>query len=252
MSKLLKLAAASVLCCLVLVLNGCPKKVDATANCKHLEKYQSGFGVFNAPDFSPGDVLAFNPNAVPKTGYFLQHVSIVDSDTSTTPPIDHTEIISDADFDLNTSVTLPQGIDAQLKTDIASNTLFSLSNYSRQQINDPTAVLNKDQAVIEKIKGLPAGQFAGVVFAVVKASDAQFKLKDATTVQAGVQLKRYGNYQVTVTYSCQGSLSSQAQKPAGIFFKVYLVRYDSGSGKVVVDTSTVLDLKDYSLVHTLM
>jgi hypothetical protein len=57
-----------------------------------------------------------------------------------------------------------------------------------------------------------------IVNALILADDVHFKLKHSASANAGVNLLKYGKYDVTVTYSCDGALHQLATQ-GPLFFK---------------------------------
>jgi len=88
-----------------------------------------------------------------------------------------------------------------------------------------------------------------IVSGLVRADQIQFVLKNASDIKAGAQNLKVGKYLVSVTYSCQGSLSQFAHQGA-LFFKLAQLALDRGTGKTTVSPPTV-DIRDFptAVVH---
>jgi hypothetical protein len=227
---------------------GCDKG-SVTVSCKHLEKYQSTFGILNAPQFALGDLVVLNTNT--KNGYMRLGTGPGKGDTSTTTSIDETSIVSNADFDVSADVSLPAGINANVKTDVQNNTLFDLKNYSKTYITDPIAFANTKANAVQAVKDAKPDEVYFLVASTIAASDLSFKLKDATNVSAGVQLKQYGKYSVTVTYGCEGTLETIAKNGAPVMFKGIFLKYDAAGKQVQEDSSETAKLSDYNLMYAI-
>jgi len=230
----------------ILILFGC-NSGSVTVSCKNLERYQSTFGILNAPQFALGDLVVLNTST--KNGFRRLGTSPSKDDTTATPAIDETSIISNADFDVSADANLPTGINANVKTDVQNNTLFDLKNSSRNNISDPIAFINTKTAAVEAVKNSKSDEVYFFVASTVIASDVSFKLKNATSVNAGVELKKYGKYSVTINYGCQGALESIAKNAAPVMFKGIFLKYDTQSNKVSLDSSQNINLADYKLVY---
>lgn len=203
------------------LLSACPKeKIGATADCKTLERYQSSFGILNTPQFGVGAVVDIDLAA--KRGARLVTVNVPNTDQTETPPVDHSEIISNANFEISTSVEIPVAVKGQIETAVNNNTTFFLRNHRRKDIRNPLATLMADKSATEQVRAkLSSGSGHALMYVtgVVPADELKFKLRNAVGTDIEAKTIEVGDYEVTMNYACEGSLS-QAARQAGLFFKV--------------------------------
>lgn len=219
------------------------KDVNTKANCKDLEKYQSSFGVFNAPHFVLGQVIELDKDA--KQGQTISIIRPQPNEIMEEPrPVGETSIISNAEFVISTDIKLPSSDEANLKSQIQNNTLFVLKNSRRENLIDAAALVDRNPRVKGDIKGAQSNGIF-IVSGLLYADGLNFKLKDARETNEGVQLLKLSNFNVHVRYECQGSLQVSADQGA-LFFKATFLKYNPSSRRIETDLSEAVDLREYN------
>jgi|ERR1043166_546210 hypothetical protein len=220
------------------------KDVNTKANCKDLEKYQSSFGVFNAPHFVLGQVIELNKDS--KQAQFIGVIPHQPNEIMEEPrSVGETSIISNAEFVISTDIKLPSSDEANLKSQIQNNTLFVLRNSRRTNLLDAAALVDRNPRVKEHIAGGQSNAIFLIVSALLYADGLNFKLKDARETNEGVQLLKVSNFTIHVKYECQGSLQVRADQ-GSLFFKATFLKYNPSSRKIETDLSEAVDLRDYN------
>jgi hypothetical protein len=237
----------SILFSLILVQTGC--KSTANVACTDVEKFQSNVGVLNMPHFGLGDVILLD--TIHKTGQYILHCQIQSNNISTTPPIDSIVILTSTGFsiDLKGKVTKANAdIQAEVKSSISNNTTFFLSNSIRKNALNPTSEINIGTA-FEPIKSALINNNNVVcmfISGIVYANKFEFRVKKSAQAEANANIIKVGDFNVNVSYNCQGSLELDA-KNGGIFFKGTFYKLNSAQNSLVLFTSNI-DLSKYKLV----
>ena len=231
------------------VLAACPKDRSASADCKNPEKYQSRFGVLNAPHYALATILDLN-TATKKAGR-LKTLSFGEGDVNLTTPVDATEILANTDFTITADADVPVAVKTAIQTEVNSNTLVFLRNSRRRELKDPLAVVTANGTTTNDLKRLvsQSGHVYVLIDALILADEFRFKLKNAVDASADAKTLKFGDYSVKITYACEGSLN-QTAKQAGLFFKLSQFQLDS-QGNLALSAPTI-DLKDYDLTDAIM
>lgn len=233
---------------LILAAAGCQgdgASTSASVSFDKLQKYQSQFGVFDAPEFTLGDVLEIDTAA--KVGSRILGIAPTKNDTTTTTPIDSSAITTNLDVKVAVDATLGSAdaatVTAAISSYASSSTYFVLKNFRRVNLNDPGQFTTSNSSAFARVKeGLAASQpkIYLVVSGLVRADDAQLKMKDSTGASVSVNVIKAGKFNVTVNYSANATLT-QAAKQGAIFFKVDQLDLNAAKNGLLA-TSNHLDL----------
>jgi hypothetical protein len=232
---------------LLSLTSGC--KSTANVACTEVEKFQSRSGVVNIPHFGLGDVILLD--TIKKTGQYLLHCQITSDNISATPPIDSIEILTNTGFTIGLTGKVAKAnadVQADVKSEISNNTTFFLSNSVRKNVINPSTEINQTsifptlKSAIQNNNDVICMFVSGIVY----ADKFEFRVKKSSQTEASTNIIKVGEFNVKVSYDCQGSLIVDAKK-GGVFFKSSFFRLDDAKNQLVVHASDI-DLSKYKLV----
>ena len=212
---------------------------------RDIERYQSNFGVFNAPQFSLGDIIDIDTNA--KQGGRIRGLVPAANEIDETAPIDHTEIATDVAIDVTlsgevTKASQPEkdAVTAQVKAYTNSNTVFFLKKHKRRNITDPVAKLNATPDARDDLKRRIAaanGHVYLIVQSLILADSAELRMSQQSGGTATTTVLKAGKFDLAVTYK-QNATLNQAASGGAVFFKAVQVS-DDGSGRLIAVAPTI-------------
>jgi hypothetical protein len=238
-----------------LVLLRCEDKAGANVDFSKIAKYQSEFGVFNAPEFGLGDIIELD--TIAKNGTRIRTVVPQEAEIGATSPITATNIASNITVDISVDASVKNKSDQDLiKAGVqhyaSSNTVFRLYNHFRQNLIDPLAPLTRCAGAADDLKRrltTDGSHLYLVVASLIRADSAQLLLKDSTGNAVSVAFLKIANFSLTVSVNRNSSLD-QAARQGALFFKVNQLVWDNQANRIV-NQVTNIDLQDYNLTQGL-
>jgi hypothetical protein len=210
-----------------------------------LQRYQSEFGVVNAPQFSLGDILELDLTA--KVGARIRSIPPGDTaDTTTTLTGDSTEFASGAtatvDFGFELSQADKAALTIAVRNYVANSTVLSLRNYRRVGLVDPAARLNAtpDAAADIRRRLADPNRVYLIVASLVRADNVLFRDSHSSTTTAEAHVLKVGKINLSVSFDQNARLAIWASGGRGsAFYKVNQLTWDSVADRVRASVSTV-------------
>jgi hypothetical protein len=239
---------------LALSLAGCPKEETAVVKCGKLEKFKGDIGNLNSPNFSLGSIIVLDSKASPKSGSYLTSVSIPGSAQNPSPPVASADETFASSLTVSMSASIPAGVQADIATALNQDTSVTVRNLKRVSVNDVAAIVDASPAAKKSVATILQAAKPGVMVAIIStvsyADSTILNVKNASTLSSGAKLLTYGDYKLTVTYSCSDSVNRTGNQ-FGAFFKATLLAYDAKNDHVVASPSQNVDFSEYDLSNAL-
>lgn len=231
----------------VSAFQGCKSYGDCS--CTNVQKFSSNVGTINIPQLVIGDVVILD--TITKTAQTKTNIFIPEKLKSIGTPVDTTMILSTATLDVALSGSIAKAsasIQAQAKTDILQNTVFFMKNSISKTIRPTDSLMNLPNILTSLKKVLQNNQHAVIFFVskVIYADNFNFQIKSSTSTDANANIVHTGNFDVNVSYSCQGSLRLNS-KSGGLLFKGSYWGLTNDGNSLVLKTYKI-NISDYSFV----
>jgi hypothetical protein len=236
---------------MMLTMSGCnDEEADVTVSCGNLSQFESGLGTLNTPQFALGNVILLNKQS--KTSQYAMTLSIADNEKQTTTPVkESTESFqSEMSFSFGANVK-SKDVEASIESLIKKDTELTVDNHKRTNIENVPATANKSSDLVKTVKSLDGNGQAILITGVVPADRVWLRLKNSDAATGDVQVIKFGNLKLNVTYRCNGDLK-RVSTQADAFFKFTALKYDSKSNELQIDSSFTDTLKGYNLVPSIM
>jgi hypothetical protein len=228
----------------------CPTSATATVDFSHIDKYQSSFGVFNAPNFGLGDVIEID--TAKKVGGRILTVVPLATDTTSTAPIDSVSIASDVQVTVSLSANVgptdAPAVKAAVSSYAATHSAFALKNFRRVNLTDPVLRLNATTSAASGLTARlqhPSTRVYLIISGLVRAQGAEFQVKDSAGATASATVLKSGNYSLAVSYNHNAQLTANANQ-GGLFFKANALELDASQH--IIARAADLDLRTISFV----
>jgi hypothetical protein len=232
--------AKAILAVAAFALAGCH---DVHVSCGDVNTTESNLGILNEPKFTNGMLLRLNNTS--KLVERIYTLSLTTSQLSiATPIVDTTSVMSKSDFSMTFSTDIPTTEQSSIQSYINSNTQFVLGNSSRQDVRDPLGALNGDPQAKTPAKQVPSSEVMLFVSGEVTGDSISIGVQGQSGVKGDVKIVKIGNFQVNVTYDCEGSVNQTAKKGAPLLWKGLQVAFDSPSNSFTLGNK-MYNLKDY-------
>lgn len=157
----------------LLMASRCP--ANASVDLTHVERYQSNFGVFDAPQFGLGDILDLDTAAL--KGARIYTVLPQQGDSTIEPLISSTAIVSSLDMDVHLDANVKArdiaAVEATVKAYAASHTAFELKGFRRINLTDPVARLNLTPSKVADLRArlaTPGAQLYLIVGSICRST----------------------------------------------------------------------------------
>jgi hypothetical protein len=224
----------------------CDKKGSAFVTCGKLQKFEERIGTINTPHFALGAVVGLN--TLQKSTAPLGVITPQSSDITTSAPVAAEDDAFSSDLLIKFSANIPAAAQGGISNEIKQRTHIAATNVKRVSMNNVSASVKANPPLKGVIKAsLQAPNTAVLIISGITYADSiKIEASGAVDSSATVKVLKYGDYELSVTYTCSDVLTMSGAQ-FGAFFKYALLRYDSASDEVVVDLTQAIDLADYNL-----
>lgn len=214
-------------------------------SCGDLSNYESATGILNFSQFDLGYILLLNTQV--KSVNYVRALDIPNSErTSTAPKTTTEEFNSELTFSFTGDLPVPS-VQASIEAAVRKRTELQITNAERTSIKNVLQIVNGQNDLKNLMRGLGPNSRVIIVHSIVPAESISLLAKDATSGSAGTQILKYGDYTVNVSYQCNETLKQMAtNKKAAMFYKAEALRYNAKTGKIEIDDSFPIALKEYN------
>lgn len=231
-------AANAALIAALMLLPSCGTHANATAHCSNIDSYHSNLGTVNVPLYGLGKTLMLTTAGNDKRAFGVATLTTTTADLVNGAAADKMSEKLDSSFTVTFDVKLPQMVEAEVSSKLSSATTINMIKVSRIDLKEPLKLASKDPSIKDPIKAAaadPTKRF--VIVSSVKGADG-LELSLASSVEAGadVNVIKYANVEVKVTYDCNGLIKmAGTESKTGIFYGVTPVKYDAATDALVFD-----------------
>ncbi len=206
------------------------RKANMTVTCLELDHLHSNLGVLNVPAYSLGKVLLLDSASNKAQGFMT--LATTDADLAGTAAPQDTFMKLETQLDMKFDADVPKAVKAEASTTLGNVMSVELKGLVRTELANPYVLANANADLKTQIKALGGSRAVVLVSTIKKVDSLRIKLSEDAQVKSSADVLQVGNYEISVTYKCDGLYKAQGRQ-TGVFYGVASLAYDPATASIV-------------------